>query len=316
MVLSCTVGCESTRTWQPLKVTSLPTMRQNGPAKRNAPGRWSTRQMLCHLAKRGKAVVRSKGEKMTLARTERQRTLLIYLSERGTCSIAELCKQFDVSEMTIRRDLSELEKEGHLVRTHGGAKLMEASFFEVSFATKNMHLIHEKKQIAQAAAQMVKDGDSIIIDAGTTTGYFARELVDRRLTVVTNALNVATDLIDSRQIDLHFSGGSLRRGVVAAVGLTAARFFESYRCDRFFMGVDGIDQAGILTVPDVHEAQVKQSMMLAASEVVVLADHSKLGRNSLGVIGSLEKVSVLITSREADPEIVTQLARYTQVVTV
>ncbi|MEF2072463.1 DeoR/GlpR family DNA-binding transcription regulator [Consotaella aegiceratis] len=253
---------------------------------------------------------------MTFARRERQRALLEHLSERGTGSIAALCKQFDVSEMTIRRDLSELEKEGHLVRTHGGAKLMESSFFEVSFADKNTHFIHEKKRIAQAAAQLVADGDSIIIDSGTTTGYFARELTERRVTVVTNALNVAADLIDSRQIDIHFSGGALRRVSVAAVGLTAARFFESYRCDRFFMGVEGIDEAGTLTVPDVQEALVKQNMMRAAREIVILADHSKLGRNSLGVIGSLEQVSTLITSREANQEIVTRLERYTRVITV
>jgi DeoR family fructose operon transcriptional repressor len=260
--------------------------------------------------------LRWEGTDMTLARTERQRALLVYLSERGSCSIAELCAQFDVSEMTIRRDLSELEKEGHLVRTHGGAKLMETSFFEVSFAAKNKHLIHEKKAIAQAAALLVNDGDSIIIDAGTTTGYFARELIERRLTVLTNALNVATDLIDGRQIDLHFAGGPLRRGVVAALGQATARFFEDYRCDRYFMGVEGIDVGGTLTVPDVQEALVKQSMMRAAREVVVLADHSKLGRNSLGVIGALEQVSALITSDQADPEILAQLGRYTRVVTV
>ena len=253
---------------------------------------------------------------MAMSRTERQRILLEHLSERGACSIAELCKQFDVSEMTIRRDLSELEKEGHLVRTHGGAKLMETSFFEVSFAAKNTHFIQEKKRIAQAAAQLVADGDSIIIDSGTTTGHFARELTERRITVVTNALNVATDLIDRRQIEVHFCGGPLRRVAVAAVGLTAARFFESYRCDRYFMGVDGIDNAGTLTVPDVQEAVVKQSMIRAAREVVVLADHSKLGRNSLGVICSLEQVTTLITSREADPEILAQLERFARVITV
>jgi len=251
---------------------------------------------------------------MSNGRNDRHKALLDHLSETGTGSIDELCRRFGVSEMTIRRDLSELEKEGLLIRTHGGAKLMEAAFFEISFAAKSTQFVKEKKRIAERAAEMVSDGDRIIIDSGTTTGLFARSLKERRITVVTNALNVATDLIDGRQIDLHFCGGPLRRGPVAAVGQVAAKFFESFRCDRLFMGVEGIDGAGTLTVPDVEEALVKQSMMRAAREVIVLADHSKLGRNSLGVIETLSSVTALITSQDADPAILAALSKLTNVI--
>lgn len=251
---------------------------------------------------------------MTIGRNDRHKALLDHLSETGTASIDELCRRFDVSEMTIRRDLSELEREGLLIRTHGGAKLMETAFFEISFAAKTTQFVKEKKRIAVRAAEMVRDGDRIIIDSGTTTGHFARCLKDRRITVVTNALNVATDLIDCRQIDLHFCGGALRRGPVAAVGQVAARFFESFRCDRVFLGVEGIDATGTLTVPDVEEALVKQSMMRAAREVVVLADHSKLGRNSLGVIETLSSAHTLVTSADAEPQLLADLQKLTNVI--
>lgn len=253
---------------------------------------------------------------MSGGRNNRQKVLLEYLGEAGTGTIEGLCRQFSVSEMTIRRDLSELEKEGLLIRTHGGARLKEAAFFEVSFAAKATQFVAEKKRVAARAVEFVQDGDRVIIDSGTTTGHFARLVKDRRLTVVTNALNVATDLIDGRQIDLHFCGGALRRGPAAAVGQVAAKFFESIRCDRLFMGVEGIDDAGTMTVPDLEEALVKQAMMRAAREVIVLADHSKLGRNSLGVIDSLGSVTALITSEEGSSPALAPLRGLTNVITV
>jgi DeoR family fructose operon transcriptional repressor len=255
-------------------------------------------------------------ENMGSKRDDRQKTLLEYLGETGVVSIDRLCKQFDVSEMTIRRDLSELEKGGLLIRTHGGARLKEKAFFEVSFTAKAIQFVAEKKRIAEWAAKLVQDGDRILIDSGTTTGHFARLLKDRRLTVVTNALNVAVDLIDGRQIDLHFCGGSLHRGPVAAVGNVAAKFFESIRCDRLFMGVEGIDDTGTMTVPDVNEALVKQAMIRTAREVFVLADHSKFQRNSLGVIGDLSSVTGLITGKEAHPSALARLKGLTKVITV
>ncbi len=253
---------------------------------------------------------------MSKGRTDRQKSLLEHLGEAGTGTIEELCRRFGVSEMTIRRDLSELEKEGHLTRTHGGAKLNETAFFEMTFAAKATQFIAEKKRIADRATAFVQDGDTILIDSGTTTGHFARLLKDRRLTVVTNALNVATDLIDGRQIDLHFCGGAIRRGPVAVVGQMAAKFFDTIRCDRLFMGVEGIDATGMMTLPDVEEALVKQAMMNAAREVYVLADHSKLGRNSFGVIGSLGSVTALITGREAISSILAPLRELTNVISV
>ena len=253
---------------------------------------------------------------MAKARTDRQKQLLEHLGETGTCSIDELCRLFDVSEMTIRRDLSSLQQEGLLIRTHGGAKLTESAFFEISFAAKTTQFVQEKRQIAERAAEMVSDGDRVIVDSGTTTGHLTRCIRDRRITVVTNALNVASDMIDNKQIDIHVCGGTLQRGSLTLVGPLATRSFESLRCDRLFLGVEGIDQTGTMTVPDIEETLVKQAMMKAAREVIVLADHSKLGRNSFGVIGSLSSVTTLITGRQADEDMLASLRKYTDVVVV
>lgn len=251
---------------------------------------------------------------MASGRNSRQKELLEHLGGTGTGSIEELCQKFEVSEMTIRRDLSELQEKGLLIRTHGGAKLTESTFFEISFSAKNSQFMQEKMQIAEIASTLIKPNDRIVIDSGTTAGQLTRHIGDKKLTVITNALNVATDLIDFANIDLLLCGGSLRRGIVASIGPLTVTSFNSFRCDRLFMGVDGIDANGSLTVPDMQEAMVKQAMMKMADEIYVLADHSKLGRNSLGVIGELSSVTGLITGPEADKKIVEKLREHTEII--
>lgn len=250
---------------------------------------------------------------MTNGRNKRQTELLKHLGVSGTGSIDELCKKFEVSEMTIRRDLSELQEKGLLIRTHGGAKLTESTFFEISFSAKENQFVQEKMLIAECASSLIRPNDRIVIDSGTTAGQLTRYIKDIPLSVITNALNVATDLIDCKGIDLHICGGSLRRGIAAAIGPLTVSSFESFRCDRLFMGLDGIDISGTMTVPDMQEAEVKQAMIKMADEVIVLADQSKLGRNSLGVIGQLSSVDTLITGPDADPEIVAALSEQTKI---
>lgn len=250
------------------------------------------------------------------ARDQRQQELLQHLGGTGTGSIEELCKLFDVSEMTIRRDLSELQEKGLLIRTHGGAKLTESKFFEISFSAKSNQFVQEKMKIAEQAARFIEPGQRIVVDSGTTAGHITRYIKEQRLTVITNALNVVTDLVDSPSIDLHICGGSFRRGIAASIGPMTVSCFEAYRCDLLFLGVDGIDSSGTLTVPDMQEAMVKQAMMEIAEKVIVLADHSKIGRNSLGVIGQLSSVDTLITGSDAPSELIASFKEQTNVVVV
>jgi DeoR/GlpR family transcriptional regulator of sugar metabolism len=245
---------------------------------------------------------------------ERQNAIVNLLAERGFASVAELCQMFSVSEMTVRRDLSELEKQGLLQRTHGGATVAESAFFQISFKAKLTQFVAEKERIGKAAAEMVRDGDVVILDSGSTTTQVARHLKDKRITVVTNALNIASELLDCPQIEIHVAGGLLKKLPVNLVGPQTAAFFKEVRADKLFLGVEGVDVNGGLTVPDVIEAPAKRAMISCAGQTIVVADHSKLGRNTLSTIVPLAEADFLITGKEATAETVEQLREHIKVI--
>src|SRR5215203_6674367 len=139
--------------------------------------------------------------------SERQASILEYLTDKGFASVTTLAQEFRVSDMTIRRDLSELELQRLLQRTYGGATVNDQAFYEVSLQTKTTQFVEEKRRIGKAAAELVQDGDIVILDAGSTTMLVAKYLKSKRITVITNALNIAADLSDCPQIDLYIVGG-------------------------------------------------------------------------------------------------------------
>ncbi len=249
-----------------------------------------------------------------MMQVERQKVIIEFLAERGFVSVAELCQMLSVSEMTIRRDLAELEKQGLLQRTHGGATVSESAFFHLSFETKLTRFVAEKERIGQVAAEMVQEGEVIILDSGSTTTQIARHLKDKRITVVTNALNIASELFDCPQIEIHVAGGLLKKLPVNLAGPQTTAFFKDVRADKLFLGVDGVDLKGGLTVPDVMETPTKRAMISCAGQTIVVADHSKLGRNTLSTIIPLSEADLLITGKEAPPETVEPLREYIKVI--
>ncbi len=247
---------------------------------------------------------------------ERQGAILHYLTEKGFASVAVLAEEFSVSEMTIRRDLAELEKQRVLQRTYGGATVYDSAFFEVSLQAKTTQFVEEKRRIGKAASDLVKDGDIVILDAGSTTMLVAKFLKTKRITVITNALNVAADLSDCPDIQIYVAGGHLRQGVLAIVGPETAAFFENIRADKMFMGAEGIDIRGGVMVPDPTEAHTKRAMVNSAKEVIVVADHSKIGRSTLSTIVPLAKVAALITGYEAESAQLDELRTYVEITVV
>lgn len=245
---------------------------------------------------------------------ERQKIIVDFLAEHGFVSVAELCQMFSVSEMTIRRDMAELEKQGLLQRTHGGATVTEAAFFQISFKAKLTQFVQEKERIGRVAAKMVQDGDVVILDSGSTTTQVAKHLKDKRITIVTNALNIASELLDCPQIEIHVAGGLLKKLPINLVGPQTIAFFKEVRGDKFFLGVEGVDVNGGLTVPDVIEAHTKRAMISCADQTIVVADHSKLGRNTLSTIVPLTEADFLITGKEAAEETVQQLGQQIEVI--
>lgn len=250
---------------------------------------------------------------------ERRRRMMEILDAQERATVEELVERFGVSAVTIRGDLDALTATGAIVRSHGGAlKRVEASDEPIDVKETLHHA--EKVRIARAALAMIRDGETIILDSGTTTVEVARQIKGselRSLNVVTNALNIAMELANLPHVRVIMIGGLLRPMAYTLVGPSAENALRGLNADRVFLGVDGLDPEIGLMTPDVLEAKLNAIMIEIAREVVVVADSSKFQRRSLSVIAKLDKVHKLITDEGAPPEIVAALrARNVEVVLV
>jgi DeoR family fructose operon transcriptional repressor len=209
----------------------------------------------------------------------------------------------DVTPETVRRDLTALERLGLLRRVHGGAMPVERFGFEPNVAMRESQFSAEKDRIGKSAVDELPDGGSIIIDAGTTTIRLASMLpTDRRFTVVTHSLPIASTLASYSNIDLHLLGGIVRGVTLAAVGDWALRNIQDVSVDVTFLGINGITRERGLTTPDLTEALIKRALAHAARRTVVLADHSKFGRTEFAHVVGLEEIDTVITDTDLDVE--------------
>lgn len=226
-------------------------------------------------------------------------------------SVSELSRELGVSPMTIRRDLYHLEKEGILSRTHGGAVPVNiGSAEEPSFAEKLDRFPAEKLAIARKAAELVEEGDTILLGAGTTVTALAKLLKDRQnLTVVTNTVNIAMELAQSEGINLILTGGNIRTKSYALVGALAERVLREIHVQKVFLGVNGISLEHGLTTPNMTEAYTNSLMIGAADQVIVLADHSKIGRVALSRFAPITAVHTFITDGGAPQEFIEELIK-------
>lgn len=230
----------------------------------------------------------------------RRRKIIERVERRGEASIGALAEQFEVSEMTIRRDLDALGAEGRVIRTHGGATASGRVSFEFSFLRRTREHAAEKQQIAVRALELVSDGQSVLLDSGTTTLAVARELTRRRdLTVVTTSLPVASELQYCPTIQVLLLGGYLRSGSPDLSGGLTERNLEALRTDVAFLGADAVDRQGFVYNNSVDLATLLAKMAASAAAVYVVADHTKLGRNGLMQYGALARFAALITDSGA-----------------
>lgn len=236
---------------------------------------------------------------------ERRRRVLEILEKQETVTVEELVKLFDVSSVTVRGDLEALSDAGLLVRSHGGALRRSDVLRDVPIKVKESLHHEEKVRIAERASQMIKEDETILLDSGTTTLEIARQIRRlglRSLTVITNALNIASELATLPQLRVIMLGGILRHVSQSFVGPQAEQTLRGMNADRAFIGVDGLDPEYGLSTPDVLEAQLTALMMSVAKQVVVVADASKFGRRSLSVIGRLEPGYTVITDEGVGKE--------------
>ena len=242
---------------------------------------------------------------------ERRRRICDLVREHGRVTVEDLSKRFDTSVVTIRLDLAALEAAGHLTRARGGA-LARREDDDLPIVIKQTHHHAEKMRIAKAAAALIKDGETIVIDSGTTTAEIARQIrtLDlKSINVITNALNIAMLLSDVPSVRLIMLGGVLRQESNSLSGYMAESAISNLQADRLFLGVDGLDPDIGLMTPHLAEAQLNSKMIQISRQVVAVADSSKLLRRNVSVIAKVEQLHILITDTAARTDVVDELRR-------
>jgi DeoR/GlpR family transcriptional regulator of sugar metabolism len=231
----------------------------------------------------------------------RYAAILQRLREAGSASVEDLCEELGVSVHTIRRDLEDLHERGMLRRVHGGAAQLEPFFYEpfrsdLSFQEHIESYADEKRRIAKAAAALVNEGDVVAMTAGTTTTETIRCLpMNRRLTVVTNTVNVAMELCKRKDIEVFVTGGNLRGTWFSLVGPTAIQSISKVFIDTLFIGVNGLDEKHGLTCFNSDEAELNKVMVQQARRKIVVADSSKFGVVANWLIAPISAADVIVT---------------------
>lgn len=240
---------------------------------------------------------------------ERHQKIIELVVEAGQVTITEICELFNVSEMTARRDLSKLDREGLLRRVHGGAIRSLGRSYEPPFtarATKNLKI---KQKIGLKAAELIVDGDSIALDVGTTTLEIVQGLKDRRdLTIVTSCLQIANAVVSSLSIEsnvrLILSGGIVRPRELSMIGSIPEFVYKNLHVDKAFLGIGGISLQDGLTEFNLEDSRVKEELIKSAQEVIVVADSSKFGQTTFKTVGPINVAQKIVTDRNAPQEIV------------
>ena len=229
---------------------------------------------------------------------ERRTKILQLIEEHGKVQVGDLSRRFKTSEVTIRNDLKELHTLGLVRRAHGGAVRAQPVGLDPTLQEKSQLRAAEKRRIGEAAAALVNDGESIILDSGTTTQQIAKHLKGRRdLKVITNGLNVAMELMGAKDVQLILLGGMVRHNSYSAVGHFAENMLRQLSADKLFIAVDAFDLEFGLSTPNMEESQVNQAMVSVAREKILVADSSKFGKRSLSRIVQVNEIDRIITDR-------------------
>jgi DeoR family transcriptional regulator, aga operon transcriptional repressor len=228
---------------------------------------------------------------------ERRKQILHELSAKGQVLVNELSREFNVSEVTIRNDLDQLERKNMLIRARGGAIKTEGGVgIDHHISEKDKLHINEKIRIGKRAAQLISEHETVIIDSGTTTMEIAKNLGHLSdITVITNALNIASQLIQYNGFNLIIPGGYLRKNSLSLVGPLAEKNLQNLFVDKVFLGVDGFDTRHGIFTPNIEEASLNEIMIHNAKEVILVSDSSKFLRRSLAYICGIEKINRVIT---------------------
>ncbi|NOY98119.1 MAG: DeoR/GlpR transcriptional regulator [Chloroflexi bacterium] len=245
---------------------------------------------------------------------ERHNKIVEIVLENGRMSIADICKMFQVSEMTARRDLNALDRQGLLRRIHGGAIANLGRSYEPSFQTRTFKNQSKKMAIGLKAAELIYDGDSVALDVGTTTLEIVAGLRGKRnLTIITSCLQIATRVVDQLSLDtdvrLVLTGGIIRPRELSMIGPIPEHVYQDLHVDKAFIGIGGISLEDGLTEYNIEDTQIKRMLIRSAHEKIVVADGSKFGMTTFASVAPLTAVDKIVTDNSAPAEIVEQIRK-------
>jgi len=227
---------------------------------------------------------------------ERKIGIVEYIKKHKKATVPELCTAFEVSSATIRNDLRELEQSGLIIRTHGGAMVKTKTGFELTNQQKQTYSSAEKKHIAEIALRQIEEGDTIVLDTGTTTTELARLLhLKNNITVVTNDFEIAGILEKYESVNIILIGGVVRKGFHCTVGVTGKKLLSGLSVDKAFMGANSFSIDRGASTPDITHAEMKKEMIAIAAKIFLLCDSSKWGKSSFAKFADVGDIDVFIT---------------------
>ena len=227
---------------------------------------------------------------------QRRDKILELLQEDGSAKVLDLAKLFKVTEVTIRQDLEKLDKDGLIIREHGGAYLKNIKDQVQTFSLTHQEHLDKKELIAAKCLEFIESGDTIILDSGSTTTEVAKKLKGMKsLTVITNALNIALMLGAEPGIEVIVTGGEFKPPTLSLTGQKAADFFKGLHVQKLFLATAGISLKAGLTYPSISDLVVKKAMIDAAETTYLVADSTKIGKAAFASLGALSLIDYIIT---------------------
>ncbi|MBW4889370.1 DeoR/GlpR family DNA-binding transcription regulator [Mucilaginibacter sp. HMF5004] len=232
---------------------------------------------------------------------QRREKILDLLKEDGSAKVITLARIFKVTEVTIRQDLEKLEKDDLIIKEHGGAYLKNIKDQVSSFSLTHQENLEKKERIAEKCLEYIENGDTIILDSGSTTTEIAKKLRGHRnLTVITNALNIALILGAETGIEVIMTGGEFKPPTLSLTGQKAADFFKGINVQKLFLATAGLSLKSGLTYPSISDIVVKKAMIDAAETTYLVADSSKFSKNAFASLGALSLIDYIVTDSDID----------------
>lgn len=247
--------------------------------------------------------------KKSLLRPDRLQKILDLVDLNGSMSVVDLTRKLNVSEATIRRDFDDLDSAGLLSRAHGGATSLGGRRKELPLNVRDTSRVAEKRAIAKMASQLVNPGDTVFIGGGSTTLWLAENLLQMRVTVVTNSIPVASELYRSNLVHVVVVGGSLRPLEMTTIGPRVVETIKAYRANIAFLGAPGIDAVHGFTVDGDSEAASDKAYIAGAQKTVLLVDHTKLGQVCSTHVVDMSEIDIVVTDSGASSK---QIDKFTK----